>query len=138
MDSCNEWLKAVPAYRNCDEILQTCRFRVPLKKATPRNPASPGNDHGHGQSMTAWLRSRRAGNGGEVNGLEIGFADRHHLLTVVEVNAGPQNRSGKRRQRTCRFLSPLVSGSCRSLPPFAADRSTPFNTAKRFSTPFHI
>lgn len=44
----------------------------------------PGNDHGHGQSMSDWLRSRRPGNGDAVNALETGFEDRHHPLTSVE------------------------------------------------------
>jgi hypothetical protein len=34
--------------------------------------------------MTDWLRSRRPGNGIEVNALEKGFADRHHPFTLVE------------------------------------------------------
>ena len=44
----------------------------------------PGNDHGHGQAMSDWLRSRRPGNGDKVGSLLIGFADRHHPLTSVE------------------------------------------------------
>jgi hypothetical protein len=45
----------------------------------------PDISHGHGQFMTDWLRSRRPGNGDEVNAWEIRFARRHHPLTLVEV-----------------------------------------------------
>jgi len=41
----------------------------------------PGNDRGHRQPMTDWLRSRRPENGDEMTALETCFADRHHPLT---------------------------------------------------------
>jgi hypothetical protein len=70
-----------------------------------------------------------------VKHLENGFADRHHLLTVVEVKAGPQNRSGKKRQKTAtnlpqfaamarRILSQLAALRHRQLPQFASSQGS--------------
>src|SRR5208282_2197363 len=70
--------------------------------------------------MTDWLRSRRPGNGVEVNALETRFAARHHPLTLVEAKMEPPDRSGKRRQIATTNLPPFVAHSCRNLPPLVA------------------
>ena len=80
----------------------------------------------HGQTTTAnhprravAIRSGRATKGDEANAVETLFADRHHLLTVVEVKAGPQNRSGKKRPKKATNL-PRYDAFCHwQLPPFA-------------------
>jgi hypothetical protein len=56
----------------------------PVREQSVSSP-EPGNDHGHGQSMTDWLRSRRPGNDEAADTLETCFADRHHPFTLVEV-----------------------------------------------------
>jgi hypothetical protein len=58
--------------------------------------------------------------GDEVNVVKTCFADRHHLLTKsLWKKRGKTGaaKSDKKRQRTCRNMTPFVAGH---LPPFAA------------------
>jgi len=66
------------------------------------------------------IRSGRATNGDEVNHRGNGFAPRHHLLTKsLRKNRGKTGaaKSDKKRQRTCRNMTPFVAGN---LPPVVA------------------
>ncbi len=81
----------------------------------------------HGQTTTTnhprravAIRSGRATNGDGVKHRENGFADRHHLLTKSLWKKRGQTgaaKSDKKRQRTCRNMTPFVAGN---LPPVAA------------------
>ena len=93
------------------------------------NPAAnrpqPGHDHGqrHDREQStpgSCIRSGRATNGDEANAVETLFADRHHLLTKsLWKKRGKTGaaKSDKKRQRTCRNMTPFVAGN---LPPIAA------------------
>ena len=81
------------------------------------------HDHGHDRepsTPSSCIRSGRAANGVEVNHGGKGFADRHHLLTKsLWKKRGKTGaaKSDKKRQRTCRNMTPFVAGN---LPPVAA------------------
>ena len=66
------------------------------------------------------VRSHRAATGDEAKHRERGFAARHHLPTVVEVKAGPQNRSGKKRRKAAMNLPLFVAFGHWQLSPLVA------------------
>jgi hypothetical protein len=70
--------------------------------------------------MTDGLRSRRPENGDEVNALETRFADRHHLLTVVEVKSGSPKWGVKKRPKAATDLPQYAAFYPWQLPPFTA------------------
>jgi hypothetical protein len=57
---------------------------------------------------------------------------------VVEVNAGPQNRSGKRRPKAATNLPLFAAFGHWQLSQFAAVCRFRFNAIQRFSTPFNL
>ena|ERR1035438_3948550 len=88
----------------------------PVREQSMSSP-EPGNHHGHGQSMTDWLRSRRAGNDDAVDTLETRFAGRHHLLTKSfgeKVERSGAAKSDYKFVASCRFCSSKSIAFCRS------------------------
>ena len=81
------------------------------------------HDHGHDREPStpgSCIRSGRATKGDEANAVETLFATRHHLLTKSlwkERGKTEAANSDKKRQRTCRNMTPFVAGD---LPPVAA------------------